>query len=81
LKIFGCQSFGDQKKFNHHTIGDRMLSVTKLVGNQKHSVANHVKIDFFFNCCMILDLGHLIDNGLISTIDLATKFGWLGNKM
>jgi len=30
---------------------------------------------------MSLDLGRSIDDGLISTVDLATKFGLLGNKM
>jgi hypothetical protein len=30
---------------------------------------------------MVLDLGRLIDDGLISTIDLAMEFGLLGDKM
>jgi hypothetical protein len=29
---FRCHTtYGDQKKINHHTIGDKMLSVTKLM--------------------------------------------------
>jgi hypothetical protein len=53
--------------------------------NQKHSVANHVVTKFIF-FCMFLDMGHLIDDGLISTIDLVTKsdlvtkFALFGNK-
>jgi hypothetical protein len=41
----------------------------------------------FFDCHTFLDLGHLIDGGLTSTIDLAMKFdlvmefGMLSNKM
>jgi hypothetical protein len=31
LKIFGRQAYDDQKKLNHHMIGDKMLLVTKLV--------------------------------------------------
>jgi hypothetical protein len=30
---------------------------------------------------MSMDLGHLIDGGLIFTIELATKFGLFSNKM
>jgi hypothetical protein len=30
---------------------------------------------------MFLNLGHLIDGGLISTIDLVMEFGLFGNKM
>jgi hypothetical protein len=44
-------------------------------GNQKHSIANCVAIDFFLGCHTSLDFNGLIDDGLISTIDLVTKFG------
>jgi hypothetical protein len=27
VKAFGCHTCGDLKKFNHHMIGDEMLSV------------------------------------------------------
>ncbi len=53
--------------------------------NQKHSVVNHVAIEFFFN--HHISMGRPIDSGLISTIDLATKFdlvmefGLPSNKM
>jgi hypothetical protein len=50
-------------------------------GNQKHYVANHVATKCFLSLYIwqlktfILDLCRPIDGGLISTIDLATKFG------
>jgi hypothetical protein len=42
---------------------------------KKHSIANYVAIDFFLGHHMSLDFSGLIDDGLISTIDLVTKFG------
>ncbi len=56
-------------------------------------VTNRVVIEFFFQLPIMwrliffpgrhtyVDLGCPMDNGLISTIDLAMKFGLLGNKM
>ncbi len=55
--------------FHHHTISDEMLLV----------VASGDCI--FFNCLTFVNLICLISGGLISTIDLATKFGLPGNKM
>jgi hypothetical protein len=51
------------------------------LGYQKHSVTNHVVTKFFFNHRTSIDLGHPIDNGLISTIDLEMKFVLPSNKM
>jgi len=39
------------------------------------------RLIFFFNHHAFVDLGRSIDSGLMSTIDLATKFGLLSNKM
>jgi hypothetical protein len=51
------------------------------LSDRKHSNANHVAIDFFFNHHTFVDRGCSIDSGLMSTIDLATKFGLFNNKM
>ncbi len=48
---------------------------------EKNSVANCVVIKFFLCCPTFVGLGPPIDGGLISTIDLATKFGLPSNKM
>jgi len=44
-------------------------------GNQKHSITNCVAIDFFLGCHMSMGFSGPINDGLISTIDLTTKFG------
>jgi hypothetical protein len=57
------------------------------LSNRKHSNANRVATKFLFNHHTSMNMGCSIDNGLISTIDLATKFdlamkfGLFSNKM
>jgi hypothetical protein len=64
-----------------------MKSVVKNVGAKvvlKQACGDQLPIVWrliFINCHRSLDLGCLIDGGLISTINLATKFGMHGNKM
>jgi hypothetical protein len=64
------------------------VSIAKMINNEMFSITKLVAIEnilslivwrfVFLGYCT---LGHLIDNGLISTIDLVTKFGMYGNKM
>ncbi len=58
----------DENTFDYHNLG-----------NQKHSIVNCVAIESFFN--HHISMGHPIDSGLISTIDLVIKFSLLSNKM
>ncbi len=64
-----------------HTIGDGMFLIATSLTTENFFVANCVAIEFFFNRHMFVDLGFLIDDGLISTIDLETKFDLFNNKM
>jgi hypothetical protein len=85
------QSCGNRKKFNRHIIGDGMFSVTKMIGNKMllvtklattKSISLLIMWQFiYFSPHTFLDLGHLINDRLISTIDLATKFGLSNNKI
>ncbi len=75
-----------EKFWSPHNWQQNAFSCHKL-GDRKHSVTNHVVIKLIFGHHMFTDLGHLINSGLISTIDLATnfdlvtKFGLPSNKM
>jgi hypothetical protein len=70
--MFWSPSLWPPKLFHHHTIGDGMLLVVALAFNGDWN---------FFSCLTFVNLGRLINNGLISTIDLVMEFGLLGNKM
>ncbi len=53
----------------------------QICGNWKDFITNNVAIEKKFGHRTFLDLGHLIDDGLISTIDLVMEFGLPSNKM
>jgi hypothetical protein len=61
-------------------IGDKMLLVAKFATIESISLWIMWRLNFF-NHHTSLDLGWPIDDGLISNIDLVTKFGLPGNKM
>ncbi len=65
----------------------RPVSITIKLGDKKVLVANYAVTEFFSSHHTFLDLGHVIDGGLTSTIylamkfDLVMEFGLPSNKM
>jgi hypothetical protein len=78
---FSLQIVWQSKNIPSAHNGDGMLSIIKFVATESISSPIVWQLKKQFDRRTFLDLGHLINNGLISTIDLVMEFGLPSNKM